>query len=520
VSGPPAPATPSGATPELARAAARGVTWGAVEAAAASLTGLLVTPLLVGVAGLPGLGLWSAAWSAAHASSLADLGVAASYTRFAAHHLARGETPALNRLLSAGAGFYLLFWSVILPIAWFAWPAVAVRLAPSDEIAGAAPFVLSCALATVALRTTASVFRGVVAGAQRIDRLGRIGACAAVGEGALVTTLILAGAGLEGAALAGLIAAVGATIAEWRAARLLAPGFRVRPFAARFADWRAVLGFGIRLQATRAAELTAAHLPRLALAFGAGLPAAGAYDLGMRLAGVLRAGAGLPLPVIQPLAGRLAALGDEGRIAELVERTTRYAALLAAGLLVPVLIDARALLILWTGTETPPAAAAAARLLAAALAAGVVISPLRLTVRGAGHPGVETTAAVVSGALHLVLVLVLAPRLGAVGVAAALLPAVLVAALLIDRGARRRGLGSSADLVPGAVAIAAFALVAGLACGGILHFAAGAPDPTRTAAFLHLLPEMAVALGIVALTALAAGALRRDELAMLSGRGA
>jgi O-antigen/teichoic acid export membrane protein len=507
-------ASPAGAP---ARAAVLGVTWGALEAAAASLGGLLITPLLAGIAGLPGLGLWSAAWSAAHASSLADLGVAASYTRFAAHHIARGESEELNRRLSAGAGFYLLFWTILLPIAVLAWPVVLAALAPTTGLAAAAPVVIGAALATVALRTTASVFRGVISGAQRIDLLGRIGACAAGIEAALVGTIIVAGGGLEGAAVAGLAAAVGTTAVEWRVARRLLPGLRVRPFVARRADWREVLGFGIRLQATRAAELAASHLPRLALAFGAGLQAAGIYDLALRLAGVLKTGAGLPLPVIQPIAGRLAALGQRGQLAGLVDRTTRCTALLASALLAPVLIDARGLLILWTGSEASPAAAAAARVLAIALAIGALIAPLRLTVRGAGFPGVETVAALASGLLHLILIVALAPVFGAVGVAGALLAAAGLGALLIVTGARRRGLEMAAAPVPRVAAVSAAALALALAPGLLFHHAAGAPEPTRIAAFLHLVPEMGIALGVLAIAALAAGAVRRDDLAFVAG---
>ena len=45
------------------RSAVRGVAWTGVESAAGALVGFLLTPLVVRVAGIEGLGLWGACWS-------------------------------------------------------------------------------------------------------------------------------------------------------------------------------------------------------------------------------------------------------------------------------------------------------------------------------------------------------------------------------------------------------------------------------------------------------------------------
>src|SRR5207249_3495923 len=164
-------------------------------------------------------------------------------------------------------------------------------------------------------------------------------------------------------ALATLIAA-GALLVGPRALGVVVPGGALASQAGR-AEWSELLSFGLRIQVVRAAEILGAHVPRLTLAFGPGLAVAGIYDLGARIAGVLQVSA-LPLPVIQPLAGRLAARHEESKLRALVERATRYVAILAIPGVTLVLLDAEAILRAWTGRQVPSAAAGAARLLAVA----------------------------------------------------------------------------------------------------------------------------------------------------------
>src|SRR5437867_4795780 len=160
------------------RAAARGVAWGGIESASSALVGLILTPLVVRACGVEGLGLWSASWSLAHTTNLLDLGVGASYARFTSQAIALSDVRGLNRTLAAGTGFHILLVVLMGGLALALGPAALGIVVPAGSLAAQARTVFSCTLATVLLRTLLSAYRGVVAGAQRIDLLGRIGAAA------------------------------------------------------------------------------------------------------------------------------------------------------------------------------------------------------------------------------------------------------------------------------------------------------------------------------------------------------
>ena len=501
------------------RSAARGVAWGGVESLTSALVGLILTPLVVRTCGLDGLGLWAASWSLAHTTNLLDLGVGSSYTRFTSQAIALTDVAGLNRTLSAGTGFHLTIGVLVASMALLLGPAALGLVAPAGVLAAQAVPVLGCTLATVLLRTILSAYRGVVAGAQRVDALARIGAVAALLEGLGASMALLFGWSLPGMAVNSLIVGAGASLAEARLAHRLVRGLRVVPFkSAGREEWRELLSFGLRLQIVRASEILSAHAPRLTLAAGAGLAPAGVYDLGARVAGVLQVAA-LPLPVIQPIAGRLAALAEKERLRALVDRATRYVALLAIPAASFVLLDAGGILRAWTGQSIPAPAASTARLLAVALLCGAVVSPLRLVLRGCGQAGPEALSALAGSLLTVGLAVALAPRFGAPGVSAAVLRGAAVSATILVIGARgvRPGLAWAAFRnLPAAL----LACAAGFAGAALVQSVQGGQDlatTSRVVAALRLVPEGLVLCGVTFLVSLLSGALLSHDVQELAG---
>jgi O-antigen/teichoic acid export membrane protein len=494
--------------------AVRAVAWGGVESAAASGVGLLLTPLVVHTAGLEGLGLWGASWSLAHTAGLVDLGIGGSYARFTARALAADDPDELNGTLAAGLGFHLVLAAAAALLAAFLGPALLERAASGSPRLPMARDVLACTLATVLLRGVLSVYRGVVAGAQRTDLLARIGAATAVLEGAGGAAALLAGFGLRGLAMTSLAAAIGTTLCEALAAHRLCPALRVRPFVARPHHYRSLLAYSTRVQVTRAFEILASHAPRLLLAAGPGLAAAGVYDLAARLAGLASTAATLPLRVVLPLAGHLEVRGDHARLGALLRHASRSVALLVVLPSAAILAFAGPLLHAWTGTPAPDAAATTARLLALAAVAAMLVAPLRLLVRGLGHAGIEAAGTAAGAIVQLALLAILARPMGAPGAALAALAGAAASTLLLGAMVARRvmpaGPAIAARAAAGAVVSGAMAAAAAAALNLFLPpFESGA----RSAALSALAPRLPILVAVFAGLAILVGAVGAADLA-------
>jgi O-antigen/teichoic acid export membrane protein len=498
------------------RVAARSVAWGGIESAASATVGLLLTPLVLRVAGLEGLGLWGAAWSLAHTAGLVDLGIGASYTRFTARALAADDAGELNQTVSVGVAFHLTLAVAIALSAILLGPRLLDRMASGSPRLAEARVVLACTLATVLLRGVLSVYRGVVAGAQRTDLLARIGAAAAIIEGAGGAGALLIGAGLRGMAVNSLLVAVATSVAEAWAAHDLCPALRVRPFLVRRRRNLSILAFGSRVQVTRAFEILGTHAPRLVLAAGPGLAAAGAYDLAARLAGVVGLGAALPLRVILPLAGHLDARGDGRRLETLLDHASRYVALLATLPAAAILVSAGVLLVAWTGRPAPPDCAATLRLLAPAATIAFAAAPLRLLVRGLGRAGIEALATAAGTLVQLALLVPGAARAGASGAGFAALAGslalVATLALLVARAPLGADPRVAARAVGRVLASGAVAMAAGFA---LELFLPGAAATGRLTALAFLAPRLAAFTVVFAAAAWMTGAIRAGDLELV-----
>jgi O-antigen/teichoic acid export membrane protein len=499
------------------RNAVRGVAWGGVESGIRAGVGFLITPLIIHAFGIEGLGLWAACWSTAQMAALFDLGIGAVYSRFAAKAIAREDAEELNGTLAAGIGFHLLATAALAVAAIVAMPSMERAITHGTRFAADAPVVLGCAVAAVLLRLVLSVFRGVVAGAQRLDVLGRIGSSMAVLEGCGTAAIILSGGGLRGMAMNSLASAIVISLLEGRAAYRLCPQLRFRPFCARRSDWREVVSFGWKVQLVRIDEILVQHVPRLVLAAGAGLAVTGAYDLGARVAAALATVGTVPLPVIAPMASRLDARSLADRLQALLNRSTRYVALIVAPLAALILIDPSGLLLAWTGRDVADGAAATASILTLAAVLTLLASPMRLTLRGVGYAGIEAIAAMISTTLHLSLALALASRFGAIGVAGGALAASIVAALTLSVGARRIESGRFTRSIRQAIAAPILAGIAAFLAGWTFDLVTRSPAGAaadRFAALTHLMSEAAVVLIVFVLAAVLFRGIRREDLSL------
>jgi O-antigen/teichoic acid export membrane protein len=493
------------------------VAWSGVESAVAAIVGLFLTPLVLRATGVSGLGLWGAAWSLAHTASLVDLGVGSAYGRFAARALARRDFDDLNATLAVGVGFQGAVSCAVALLACFMGPPILDRVLQTSARPEGTGTVLALTLTTVLLRNTLSAYRGVVAGAQRLDLLARIGAFGALAEGSLGALFLSSGMGLRALGCSSLACALAVTAAEAVTAHRLCPALRVRPFGAGRDHTVRVLSFGGQVQVTRAFEVLSAQAPRLILAAGPGLAAAGAYDLAARLAGLSSTLASLPLKILMPLAGHLDARGDARRLAELLRRATRYVALLALPPILAVLLAPEALLAAWTGRPGPAGCAAAARLLALAAGTALLASPLRLLLRALGRAGLEASTTACGALVQMPLAILLAARYGAPGVAAAALLGSLLAFMLIGAGGWRGTAGVSTPQAARAATAPLLAAAAGLAAGIAAAAALPGADACgdRASGFrtlLLLLPAIAAAFLAVAWLGRAAA---REDFALL-----
>jgi O-antigen/teichoic acid export membrane protein len=375
----------------------------------------LVTPVLVAGLGIRRYGLWALAGVLVNYLGLLDLGVGNAFVRFLAASRGEGDTGRFNGLVRTGILLYLAFGAVTLPAVLLLRKPAASVLAAEASLAGEVEILLVGVACILVIRSLFVIFRAALAAVERMDVNNRIAMYLALPNGVGAMLVVSLGWGLPGLVANGLLTAVLTACAQTVWAYRLVPRLSVFPLRPDRRSLRDLLGYGLRIQATRLAELLNGQVDKVILALMIGAASVGRYELGLRLSLLAAALPGLILPVILPSGALLQASGDRHRLRTLHERASKYVALLLAPAILFLWLEAPNVLRLWIGAGDLEGSAFAARLLLLGAAPLLFLGVSRLTARAVGMPGMEMRASAVMAAANLILSIVLVHLLGSRG---------------------------------------------------------------------------------------------------------
>lgn len=372
---------------------------------AVAVAGLLSLPVILAELGSVEFGIWVLLTGLAALVAMADLGLGSAIVRQVALGRPGPESARTGTALVLG-----LVWGVVFPAAMIVavlagWSALAGVLNFGDE-SGPARWAAVGLLVGVMVDAVALPWRGVLEGVQRYGTLAWINGGTAVLGAGLAVLAVVAGLGLGGlAASVVLTAAVrtGLLIGVARTALRVAAGPALpRPHRLRWVDVRPVVGYGMRVQATTVSGAVNLELDRFVLSGFFGPAVAGGFDLGGRVAGLLRLGPAFLLAALFPMAVSQAAERGRGWLDAFAVSVTKYVAAFAVLGAACLVVCADPLMRLWLGEPNVWAAVNLA-ILAPAYAINLMAGATGVLTRVDGRPGRETGYAVVSLVVNLAL---------------------------------------------------------------------------------------------------------------------
>ena len=393
----------------------RNTTYNAMSSLVALVVGFFLAPIMLRHLGVDRFGFWSLIWAIAGSLALVDLRISAAVTRFAAAAWARGEVPRLSRLASAGLAFYAVLGLLeVMGAAVLLLAPVRLPIEFPAAVAREGSLTLAAAVAVFAINSAGSVFVGLLQGLQRFDLTALIATASTCLRAVGVVVVLGMGGGLPELVLVeGAIALIQGLVSYHQTRRLL-PGLRLLPSWAAVSALKELGAFGLKLQVAHLAHLVSFHGDKLLLSYFLGLPAVAFYELGSRIAYLMR---GLPLLLVSaagPTASTLEAGGDHARLWHLYLKGTAYLIVTGTPLLVFTAVGAGPILKVWLGADLPEA-----RLAAQVLAVGYyanLLSGMAYTVAvGIGRPELEMRRSLFVAVLNLALSASLIPLLGFAG---------------------------------------------------------------------------------------------------------
>lgn len=354
----------------------------------------VMTPFILHKIGVAGYGTWAVFLAINSMTSLADLGLVGTLSKFVAEYHAHRDFAALSRLLSSAiALFSLLAIAAACLVGGAAHWLIAALFRGSSVSHVELAFLLRCFLIVIVANILVLLLSSITSGLQRLDVTYIMSAVnivlSAVGGG----LLLLHGWGLRGLVYAYAGSAVLTLIGYVVIVKKLLPQVSPNPLRLELGEARKMLGFSLRLYVIQSSLGIQNQIDKVFLALLIGVAPVGWFDVASDVAIKIRAVIGLLLGPVLPAASELNALGDETRTRVLYYRTHKYLAVFGIPAVICATSFCRRFVELWLG-PTMAVIAVPMSLLITASFFNLVSGPGFLIFAGRGYlkPAVQSCA--------------------------------------------------------------------------------------------------------------------------------
>jgi O-antigen/teichoic acid export membrane protein len=352
----------------------------------------VMTPLILRRIGIAGYGTWAVFLAINGLTSLADLGLVGTLSKFVAEYYALRDFPALARLLNSGLAMFLLLDLSIGTVLWWGTPLLAGRLFHGSTVPTSELVVLvHCFLIVIVANILTQLFASATTGLQRLDLTNVMSAANLLMSAFFSAILLIRGWGLRGLVYGYMTSGILTVAIYLIVVRRLLPQFALNPMRFDKAEARKMFGYSLRLYITQAAVAVHNQVEKVFLASLIGVDPVGWYDIASDIALKVRSSIAFILSPVLPAASELNALGDESRMRELYFRTHKYLALCGVPVVCYVVAVSNRFVELWIGPSM--------RMIALPLSVLLVVNffnlatgPGFLIFAGSGHmrPGIQS----------------------------------------------------------------------------------------------------------------------------------
>jgi O-antigen/teichoic acid export membrane protein len=389
---------------------------------------LLLTPYILHELGIEQYGLWAFMNSMVAFATLLQLGVGRGSVRFISFYSERRELDVVRRIVSYGVLGHLLAGIVLTPLAWLAARALIPHLDLSSDLRPTAITLFPLMVAYSFLAGALYPFGALLIGLERMWITSLVTLASQLLYAVAIIVLLSLGTGLYGLLLATVLQSAAQGVTYFVVGRRLVGRVVGNPFALGRGPIMEMIRFGAWLQVTRLAGFVNRETDRIVIGSWLSVATAGLFDIGDRIAQLVRT---LPLTLLGPLLPMAAGIysqGDEKRLARTVRQASRLLGLLAIGMAGFVLATAPLIMTVWLG-RTYPDVVWIASVMVLAYAANCLVGVGTTVVSAIGKPGYETEYAVLSVTLNIGATLALAPFFGLEGIVAGTVFGVVVSSV-------------------------------------------------------------------------------------------
>lgn len=398
-----------------------------VAAATRMLVGLILFPILFRHMSREQFGFWSLLWGIVTYTVLMDFGIGSTARIEVARRAHSDEWPALNSLLSTMFWFYVMLFVLVDGVVLYMRPWALHWIRAGNNVEFSNAYIIF--VVTIGLSVPLGLIGEILRGLQRMDVVCAWWSIGQVANLGLMSLAVCTGWRFDTMVLASAAATVAPAFGMWWDLRAFAPGLSLHVKHFQLSRLRPVLSFSMVVYLLSVANLVIARTDQIVIGLCLGVSMVAIYQAGFKVADVY----GFSLiqlgELLSPAAAQSKGMRNHGDLVDLVTKSTRATALIGGPLFFLCMVYLDPIIHVLTGLSPIPAQyrAVGVVLLIGRFSSLLTHSCACPVFLGAGYERKLLKMSVSEAAANLGLSLLLAYRLGVVGVAlGTTIPAVLI----------------------------------------------------------------------------------------------
>lgn len=386
-----------------------------VHRVGADLYGLLIIVAILG-----GLGGFS-------------LGFGTTLAKFISEPSSSNDPASITQLLQTAVTFCGAIGILCCLVFFIERKGIASLLFHGNKIAAPVVSLAICVAACCILISLISdALSGILIGLQRFDLYNRIRIATSLVRNIGSVVVLAFGLYIEALIVVYLLAALVSFVAYLRYGYNLVPGLRLRPKLV-WVHFQRLAAFAIPVVMVGLGTLAVVRGDRILIAYFLPLSAVAFYTIPYMLTEKMGVAVSNITSAIFPLTSELSSLREQDRVRELYLRGTKMVVLLALPLSITLFVFSGPILRWWVGPEYALKGSVALALLSLGYLANVCAYVPSTVAQGLGVPWIAAKYSLLNGAVNLFFFVLLIPRFGINGAAAAYLVSELIVTPLLVR---------------------------------------------------------------------------------------
>ncbi|MBD3242858.1 MAG: oligosaccharide flippase family protein [Chitinivibrionales bacterium] len=393
--------------------------------------GFLLTPVIIQSVGKTGYGIWTIVHSFVGYYGLLNLGVRSAIMRYVARDAARGDVKALNETVDTAAVVFLITGTVAALLSFILARPLTAFFDISDEYRRIFIVVVWVLGISTAVEFLSSVLAAILSAYEKYVAINIVNVLSYLGRAVLIVIALRSGGGVAELAYATLAMAAAILISKFIICRRGIPDIGLSLRRARWSTLKMLLGYGLATIVMNVVNMMRTRLDSVVIGRWVDIEAVAVYGVAAQIIQYFYSLVNTGVGVVTPRFARLDGTQRHQEMRRLFRRSLYVGGLLAFGGGMMAAVFGRAFIALWVG-DGFQAAVPVLWVLLASYTLGLAQSSGYGLMLARDRHRVFARIMVIEAMANVALSIVLAPRLGILGVALGTAIPMLVVKLLVQ----------------------------------------------------------------------------------------